>query len=87
MFVITFGIAFGGLILCCIIAFALIKFVGLASQFTQICLYLLLVPALISFLLGLGLGNSAFHAECDRITENEERSEQADAGKPDPARS
>lgn len=83
MFLITFGIALGGIVFCVAIAFVLVRFFDPESQFRQVCLFLLIVPALISFLLGLGLGNNAFHVECDRITKTENRSEQAADRKPD----
>lgn len=82
-FVITFGISFGGLILCGIVAIILLHFFEPESQFTQVCLYLLILPAVISILLGVGLGHSAFHEDCARITETEGRSEHAGDGKPD----
>ena len=85
MFLVTFGIAFGGIILCGAIAVALLQFFDPESKFTQVCLFLLIVPALISFLLGLGLGNNVFHVECDRITKAENRSEQGVDRKPDHA--
>jgi hypothetical protein len=87
MFVITFGIAFGGLILCGIGAITLLHFFDPESQFTQVCLYLLILPALISILLGLGLGHSAFHEDCARIAKTENRSEHGGDGKPDPVSS
>ena len=103
MFIVTFGIAFGGLIACGIVALALIYFVGIENKITQICLYILIIPALILFLLGLGLGDNAFRKACARLSETDEsspdrgverldpkddyRCEQADAGKPDNAAS
>ena len=74
MFLVTFGIAFGGLIACGIVALALIYFVGIENQITRICLYILIIPALISFLLGLGLGDNAFRKACARISEVDESS-------------
>jgi len=78
MFLITFGIGFGGLGLCGIVAIAVIHLFGLESRITQVCLLLLIVPALIVFLLGLGFGNHSFYEACDRIREGE--TEGASAG-------
>ena len=101
MFLVTFGIGCGGLIACGIVAFGLIYFFGFENQITQVCLYILIIPALISFLLGLGLGENAFREACARISEVDEslsdkgkerhdpkdgnRSEHDGDGKPDPA--
>jgi hypothetical protein len=83
-FLITFGISFGGLILCGIVAIALFHLFDPESQFIQICLCLLILPAPISILLGLGLGYCALREVCSRSVENHNRSEPAGDGKPDP---
>ena len=59
-FVVTLGISLGGLFICIAIAMVVGNLDGFESKAGQIVLIVLIAPALLSVLLGIGLGESAF---------------------------
>ncbi len=74
-FLVTFGIGVGGLFLCGFIAIMLAYFLGPESQSLKVCFFLLIIPALISFLLGVGLGDNAFREACAKIDRRNDSSQ------------
>lgn len=66
MMLIGFATIFGGFLVCGLAAALVVSLFGFESLITRITFVVLIVPALISFLLGLGLGNHGYHSTLER---------------------
>lgn len=73
MGIICFGIVFGGLFLCGFIAWLVTMIFGFDSLTTNITLTILIAPLLVSFLLGLGLGNHALVLTLEKEAEERDK--------------
>lgn len=63
---VMFGIAFGGILICGLAAALIISLFGFESSVTRVTLIVLIAPALISSLLGIGLGCHAYDSSLER---------------------